>query len=609
MAVAITANTVTTTAITSIDLTETVEGAFEHMKTWMKRIKNADHKQFFAELKWLAAYTMRFPWAVVWYTVLGLVGTALGLTAGVFSKHIVDMVIGVESGPVVGLACGYVGLLGGKILLSAITGYISETIQIKVSQSIKAEIFDRMIRARWKEISRFHSGDLLARASRDTGTISGAVVGWIPSFLISLFQFVGAFALILYYDATLAWLALASAPVVLLLSGVTTRRMRDHSKEMRTLGAELTSFHAEAFQNLQIIKSFGVVSAYSKRLRQLQDRQKTASLQYKKFSTLTGLILSFAGVAVSCACFLWSAYRLWLGHITFGEMTLFLQLAGVLSAAFGALVGMVGSTITAATAAGRIMEVTTLPEEEYDNQEAVQAILARGGNLRLQMRDVDFAYDEDKWILQQGNLETQPGEIVVVMGPSGGGKTTLLRILLGIVDVQHGTVTVSDGETQLPVSPSTRSLFSYVPQDNTLFSGTIAENLRVMNPHATDEQLWDALRLACAEDFVRELGLDGTVGERGQGLSQGQMQRLSIARALLSDAPILLLDEATSALDLETEARLLTNLVSGQNGRTCLVTTHRLSVLHSAHKAYRVQNQHIQRLSCDEMHETCTADD
>ena len=573
------------------------------MKTWIRRIKNADHKQFLAELKWLAAYTMRFPGAVIWYTVLGLVGTALGLVAGVLSKHVIDTILGAESGPVVVIACAYVGMLVGKILLSAITGYISETIQIKVSQSIKAEIFDRIIRARWQDISRFHSGDLLARASRDTGTISGAVVGWIPSFLISFFQFIGAFALIFYYDAMLAWLALATAPVVLLLSGVTTRRMRKHSKEMRALGAELTSFHAEAFQNLQIIKSFSVVSAYSERLRRLQTRQKEASLQYKKFSALTGSILSFAGMVVSCVCFLWSAYRLWSGHITFGEMTLFLQLAGVLSSAFGSLVGMVGSTITAATAAGRVMEVTSLPEEECDSQEEVQALLSRCGDLRLQMRDVDFAYDEDKWVIRQGNLETHSGEIVVVMGPSGGGKTTLLRILLGLVDVQHGNVTISDGETQVSVSPSTRRLFSYVPQDNTLFSGTIAENLRIMNPHATDEQLWEALRMACADDFVREIGLDSAVGERGHGLSQGQIQRLSIARALLSNAPILLLDEATSALDMETETRLLTNLVSGQKGRTCLVTTHRLSVLESAHKAYRIHNQRIQHLSCDEMHE------
>lgn len=340
---------------------------------------------------------------------------------------------------------------------------------------------------------------------------------------------------------------------------------------------------------MQLIKSFGILDVYSRKLRQLQKRQKTASLKFKKFSVLTSSTMALVGMVVGGLCFFWSVYRLWKGHITFGEMTMFLQLSGVLSGAFRALVGMAPVTISAATAAERVMEVTSLPKEEFLHDAEVQQML-RNGYCRIKLDHVDFSYTPEFPVLKNVSMEVQPGQVIGIVGASGEGKTTLLRILLGVVDVSGGSVTVDGEDLCIPVSPSTRKLFSYVPQENTMFSGTIEENLRIMAPDATEEAIWEALEIACAAEFVRDLGLDSTLGERGNGLSQGQIQRLAIARALLSPAPILLLDEATSALDMDTGSRILKNIVSGPKNRTCIITTHRLSVMDACGQVYEIVN-------------------
>ena len=327
----------------------------------------------------------------------------------------------------------------------------------------------------------------------------------------------------------------------------------------------------------------------------MQRKQKDATLKHNLFSVMTTSFSGVLGLVVGGVCFFWSVYRLWTNSITYGDMILFLQLAGMLAAAFGALVALVPAAINAATAAGRIMAVTDLPAEDRTPLPQCATLLT-DPTLRLDVEGVRFAYADDTVVFEDASLQAQAGQIVALIGPSGGGKTTLLRILLGLVSPQAGIVQAvgADGVTA-PLSPATRALFAYVPQGNTLFSGTIAENLRVLCPAAEDETIAEALRLACAADFVAELpdGIDTVVGERGAGLSEGQVQRLSIARALLSDAPILLLDEATSALDADTEQQLLHNIVTHHKHRICLVTTHRPSVLEVCHRVYRISDKDL----------------
>ena len=576
------------------------------MKRLLQKLKDGTIRQMLTELQWIANYGKKYSWAVAWYLCMGILATAMGLISSVLGKNIIDIVTGYRYGAIAWVILVYVLMQLGKILLSALTGYISERVQLRVNQEIRADVFHKIMNARWQEISRFHSGDLLARTSRDAATVASGVMGWIPTLVINLVQFIGAFGLILYHDYTLAFLALLSAPVVILGSGVLTKRMRRHSKKMHEIGAEMTSFHAESFQNIQIIKSFGVVDAYRKKLFQTQKKQRDVSLDYYKFSAITSSFLSLIGVIVSGLCFLWSVYRLWSGHITYGEMTMFLQLTGTLSGAFGALVSMVPTTVTAATAAGRVMEVMELPAEEYPQDPMLDQLIEKGAEcaVALQVEDVDFSYIPESCVFRNARLEAEPGQIIALVGPSGGGKTTMLRLMLGIVTPQKGSVRIYSPDTHaITVSAATRKLLSYVPQDNTLFSGTVAENLRIMRPDATEEQLWEVLRLACAEDFVKKLpeGLHTQLAERGNGLSEGQVQRISIARALLSPAPILLLDEATSALDVKTERVILRNIVQTHKNRTCIVTTHRPSVLSVCDRVYRIAQETVTPMSAQEV--------
>lgn len=575
------------------------------IKRLLRKMKDGTAAQILQELRWIAGYGRQYVWAIVWYILLGVLGTALGLAASVISKDIIDIVTGHQQGLVVQAAVAYVVMQLTAIGLGAITQRISARVQLRVGQTLRADIFRKIMHAQWEPLSEYHSGDLLTRCSRDTDTVAGSVIGWVPSLTVSGLQFIGTFLVLFWFDSTLALLALASAPLTLVLSGVLVKRIRKHSQKMREIGSETMAFHAEAFRNIRFIKAFHAVDMYCDKLANIQKKQKDATLDYNKFSVITSSCLSLVGMVVGGVCFLWGAYRLWDNHITFGEMTLFLQLSGSLSGAFSALVSLVPAAVSAATAAGRIMEITELPTEEIHQAEEAEHLLHTDNGVGVQAQNVSFTYRSGREVFQNIQFRADPGQTVAIVGPSGGGKTTFLRLLLGMVSAQEGDITVYGGDPamSMPASPSTRQLFAYVPQDNMLFSGTIADNLRLTNSDATDEMLIDVLKIACAYDFVSAMPhkLETRVGESGDGLSKGQIQRICIARALLSDAPVLLLDEATSALDVKTEQALLENIMACRKGRTCIVTTHRPSVLTACQRAYMIKDKAVTPVDAAQM--------
>ena len=523
----------------------------------------------------------------------------MSLGASVISKKIIDAVTGFDAGGLVPAAIFYVLMQLLRIGSNAWTGRISARIEVKTDQEIRADVYDKIMQADWEAMSNYHSGDLLNRIDNDVSSISSSVLGWVPDFVTRFVQFVGALGIILYYDPTLAVLALLSAPVTLSVSRVMMRRMRSYDKKMREAASEVMTFNEESFQNVQVIKSFGLTDLYSRKLRDIQQAYRKTKLEYNRFSVITSAFLSLAGTVVSMICFGWGVYRLWTGHITYGTMTLFLQMSGSLSASFSSLVYMVPRAISAATAAGSIMAVTELPRERRMDDERVHLMLEenRDGGIFVQAQQMRFCYCTGKNVFNKVDFLAGPGEIVALVGPSGEGKTTMLRLILGIVNVQEGSMEVFGKNTKerLPVSASTRQLFAYVPQGNTMFAGTVAQNLRIMNESASDDELYHVLELACAYDFIAKLpdGLNTQIRERGGGFSEGQIQRLSIARALLADVPVLLLDEATSALDVSTERKVLRNIMRSEKKRTCIVTTHRPSVLGICSRVYRIEGGQI----------------
>ena len=567
----------------------------EFIKKVIRKIKEGMLQEMYEETKWMYTYAKKYKFQIVFYIFLGVLTTVMGLASSVGSKYLIDAVTGQDSGNIALIALFIVAMGLFSIGINAITTMISARINIKVNNEIQAEVYDKILVADWISMKEFHSGDLLNRLNGDVNTVASSILSWIPSLITRSAQFFGILAIILYYDPTMAVIALGSAPVMLIVSKTLMKKMRDYNKRMRQVSSDVMSFNEESFQNIQSIKAFDLVGLFSKRLRDVQQNYKDVFLDYNKFSVYTSSFMSVVGMFVAYACFGWGVYRLWTGHITFGTMTLFVQLSGQLSSSFKSIVSLVPSAISATTSAGRIMEFFKIKDEsdlEDDKAKLIQNN-TQGKGLSVVLDDVEFSYNENKTVFQHADIVANPGEIVALVGPSGEGKTTMIRLLLGLINTKSGNASIRDiNGVSCKISSATRRFFAYVPQGNTIFSGTIAENMRMVKQDATDAEIVEALKAACAYDFVNKLpdGINSKVGERGSGFSEGQAQRLSIARALLRKSPILLLDEATSALDVFTERQVLRNIMNMGYARTCIVTTHRPSVLTMCDKVYKIDS-------------------
>ena len=392
----------------------------------------------------------------------------------------------------------------------------------------------------------------------------------------------------------MALIALMGAPFLFLSSRFLVKTIRKYNKKSRELNGEILSYSEESMQNIQIIKAFDLTKQYIERFKFILENYRKMRLEYEKFSICMTIVLSLIGVVVSYSCYGWGIYRLWQGAITYGTMTLFIQISSVLTSSFSSLASLAPTAVAIATAAGRIMEVTEFDVENDSDREQAEKVLEASGNngLKLVMKDVAFKYGEkENEVLKSISLSVLSGETVALIGPSGEGKTTVLKLLLGLIMPTSGEIYLEAGNGEsVKVSDSTRRFFSYVPQSVNIFSGTIAENLRMVKPDAAEAELFSALECADLASFVRSLpeGLNTQIGERGTKLSQGQLQRLAIARALLRESKIMLLDEVTSSLDMDTEARVLENIMKTSPDRICIVTTHRESMLKYCNRVYKI---------------------
>lgn len=564
-----------------------------------QREKSRNWKEFLREMGWIYQYGIKYRRSIFVYILLGFVGVVLSLAAGLISKYVFDVVLGRAFSKFAVVAACYVGIQVLNIACRAVSERIAAKVEVRVDQEIRADVYNRIMETDWESMSDFHSGDLLNRVDNDVSSVSSCVIGWLPNFVTRSLQFAGSLAIIVYYDVTLAALALLSAPVTLFVSRFLTRRMRKYNRKMREISSEVMTFNEESFRNIQMIKSFGLTNLYGEKLRNVQQKYRESKLEFNQFAVYTNTMMSLIGMVVSCVCLGWSIYRLWGGYISYGTMVLFLQLSSMLGNSFQAIARLVPSLISATTAAGRVMAVVCLPKEKCLCEKDAEELVVMNHGITIEGKEIKFSYKNGRDVFEHADFVAKPGEVIAVVGTSGEGKTTLLRLLLGVVYIQEGELNVCTDNCKVPVSAATRNLFSYVPQDNTLFAGTVAENLRLVKPDATDEELDEVLRIACAYHFVykRPEGLHAPVKEHGGGFSEGQLQRLSIARAMLSDAPVLLLDEATSALDAETEQKVIQNMMASKKNRTCIVTTHRSSMVQISDRVYQIAEGKIKHVT------------
>ncbi|MCQ2429303.1 MAG: ABC transporter ATP-binding protein/permease [Clostridia bacterium] len=603
--------------------------------------------QYLREWRWLFRYIRKYWVSVMAYILLGVIAVLMGLAVSVASKVLIDAVVTVNNeGPVqtetvsedaapedeaagetgeqksginavaealfsgivsphgeatsrgervVRAMCLVIGLALSQIIFNAIASWITANVNTKITNEIRHEIFERIMTSRWESLRAYHSGEILNRLEGDVNGVVDGIVSFIPTLVTCIVRFAGAFIIIMLTDPLMAVFALASAPILVFTAKPLMKVMRKFNEKQREINGQILSFNEEAFQNIQLVKAFDLTRQRCEALGVLLKNHRKVQLDYAKVSVWVGAAMSLIGLITGYACYGWAVYRLYQGRISYGDLTLIMTLSSQLQGSFSALVAMFPRAVSVATSAGRVMEITGLPAEEDKDAESAIAMAGKVEECGIGVvaDHISFAYeDSTDPVMKNVSFSVHPGEIVAFVGPSGGGKTTTLRILLGLLKPQEGQLTVSlgDGSMTLPVSDSTRRLCAYVPQGNSVFSGTIEENLLAVAPDATAEQVEQALRVADAWEFVsgQPNGVKTVLGERGVNLSEGQLQRLAIARAVLRDAPILIMDEATSALDVDTESRVLHALMKANPSRIILITTHRASMLDYADQVIRV---------------------
>ena len=569
------------------------------IKRILQKIREGKLKKLLAELAWMYLYVRRYWLLVGAFVLLGASGSVLGLGTAVVSKHLIDAVTGQSSGSIGWAAALYGGVGISQILISAVRNRLSLKIRLKVNTEIRADIYEKILRTDWASLEHYKTGDFLYRINGDAGMVTNGVLTFLPAVVNTAINFLGAFLIIVREDRAMAALALVGAPISFFSSRYMTRKMRDMQKEEAELSSDRMSFDQETFQNLQFIKAFHMIDPVLEKMNALQQKAVDFSLLHNQFQSAAMVITSLTGQLVGYACYGFAVYRLWRGEISYRTMTMFVSMAGSLRSAFSGMLQLVPTALRIGVSAGRVMEMVSLPRENLDHEEEAEKILqeSREEGVYVHMEGVDFRYSpEEDWVYQEANFRAEPGEIVALIGPSGQGKTTTLRLLLGLFAPEKGRVQVGNPRGEgLTASSSTRRLFSYIPQENTLFSGTIAENMRMARPESTDGEIEEALKAACAWEFVKELeqGIHTQVRERGRRFSEGQKQRLSIARALLADAPVMILDEATSALDVGTERRVLRSIIKKEDRRTVIVAAHRPSVFALCSRVYKIEDHRM----------------
>lgn len=564
----------------------------EFIDTMKDKAKKGTLKDLWRDWKWIWGFTRKRKLAVLGYALCGILSSGLVLAAGVVSKYMIDAIVAMELDRLVLYCAAMVASVVLGLAFQSFTSRFAARLSIDMLTDVQQTVFDKVMDSDWMHLAKYPTGDLLSRFSGDINTVASCAVSWLPDLTIQLFTVVSTLVVILYYDPVMALIGCASTPLLLLMSRSFLHKQRTYNKKVRQVGSEMSAFQAETFRNMDTLKSFGVEDTMSQMLRQKQGQYRDTVLEHNRFTIRTNVWLTIMGTAVQYGALAYCLWRLWRGDILFGTMTLFLQQRASLSSAFSALVALVPTALSGSVAAERVRELTELPKEPHQRRRPVPE-----GGCSVELAGVSVGYGPDATVLSDVELYAPAGQILALVGPSGEGKTTLLRLLLGLIRPDSGSASLVDARGQrYDVGADTRHWFTYVPQGNTVIAGTVAQNLRLARQDASEEELVEALKDACAWEFVSTLpqGIHSALGEGGKGISEGQAQRIAIARALIRKAPVMLLDEVTSALDQETEERVLRNLCA--RGVTTIVTTHRPSVLELCSRVYRVQGGKVERI-------------
>ena len=508
-------------------------------------------------------------------SIIGILSVCLDFAFIYATKWTIDIATDRAEGSLRTAAYALIAIMVSKILLGFARKWVSALLGVRSQNILQQRLFAHLLQSEWNGQEDRHSGDTLNRMEQDVRDLASCITETMPALLEVSFRLIGAFFYLFHMDGRLACLIVCIVPFFLLLSKVYVRKMRDITRDIRSTESRVQSILQESIQHRAILKTLERTRTMIEKLMLTQSQLRRHVRHRAVFSSTSSTLLSIGFGTGYLVTFLWGVDSLQAGTITYGMMISFIQLVGQIQGPFRDMTRFVPIVINTLTASERLMELEDKPLED----DADPIAFAKGAGVRL--TDVSFRYKEGgRSILSKFSCDFPKGSTTAILGETGAGKTTLIRLVLALLRPTEGKIEMYDESQAVKVSPRTRNNLVYVPQGNTLFSGTIRDNLLLGNPEATEEDMREALETACA-GFVmdRPDGLDAVCGELGAGLSEGQAQRIAIARALLRKGSVLLLDEATSALDMQTEQQLLKNLSEREAGQTIICVTHRPAVI------------------------------
>ncbi len=475
-----------------------------------------------------------------------------------------------------------------EFALSISSVWVKNILGVKAQNKMQQRMLDRILRSEWHGKEKRHSGDIINRLESDVNTVVNFLTETMPNTLSVLAMFFGAFFYLFSMDKFLAIAIVIMLPLFLGFSRIYIGQMRRLTRLVRDSDSKVQSVLQETVQNRMLIKTLESDDAMVDKLEDTQSELRQNVIKRTRFRLYTNFVINFGFAFGYLFAFLWAALRMLDHTLTFGGMTAFLQLVNRIQGPARNLTALIPSFVSVFTAAERLMELEENPLEEQGEPIEIDAPCG------IKLTDVSYAYDDaDEYVINHLNYDFYPGSCTAILGETGAGKTTLIRLILALLHPTRGKVEIYNANKKNELSPRLRCNFVYVPQGNTLLSGTIRDNLRLGNLNATDEDMYDALHEACA-DFVKDLpdGLETQCSESGGGLSEGQAQRITIARALLRNRNIMLFDEATSALDPETEKQLLKNILANHD-KTVIFITHRPAVVDYCDQTLKIERVRV----------------
>lgn len=540
-------------------------------------------------IKWLTAICKKQIPMIAFIVFVNVVHGVTSVAFANFSKRVIDGATEYKSlDYVIKFAFALLGVVLLQMVLSLLRTGLADRCKGRIDILLKSHLLDVIIEKDYASVSKYHSGDLQNRLFNDINIVSDSFTKIVPNAVFFVTKLLSSLIYLIIIDKIFALVFVVGGIIVFIVTRSFRKTLKRLHKKVQETEGKTRSFIQEFVTNLLAVKAFSVEEKMQKHTDKLQEENFKAFMKRRNFSIFanTGLGTVFNVGSVFAIAF--GAYRILIGAMTYGTVTAMIQLVNQVQSPFVSLSGIVSQYFSGIASAERLMEIETLPDEADINKQSFDKDELYESLKSITFDNISFKYDRDI-ILNSTSYTVNKGDFVAIIGISGIGKSTLLKLLLGMFRVQEGEILLNTSNGSISVDKNTRKLFAYVPQGNMILSGTIRDNLTFINENATNQEIQQAIEISCAKQFIDELpdGLDTVIGEKGLGLSEGQIQRLAIARSILSKSPVLLLDEATSALDEKTEKQFLTNLKAMKNV-TCIIVTHKKSALDICNKTIQI---------------------